>query len=238
MMFGKKRSPGRQLRHEPRERDFEPAGAGCSETIDAVDRHLNHFIGPVATVYHEIVSDLVHVDIHMVPADSDRPFHALVTSGMSDRRMHIPEELQGQVPSWAELMILLPPEWPLDQATWNDERHYWPIRQLKILARLPHEYETWLGIWHSLPNGDPPEPFADNTRFCATMLAPPLRFPEEFRTIRADDGREIALFAVLPLLPDELQAKLEYGVDVLFDGFDSHGVTELFDPGRGSSLRN
>lgn len=235
-MSERQRNPGPLLRHKARDRSFEPAGAGCSETIAAVDQHLNRFLGPVATVYHELVSDLVHVDIHVVPADASRPFHALVTSGMSDRPMHIPNNLRGQVPEFAELMILLPPEWPLDQGSWSDERHYWPIRQLKTLARLPHEYQTWLGMWHSVPNGDPATSFADDTRFCATMLAPPIRFPDEFRTIRAEDGREIALLAMLPLLPEELEAKLQYGFDYLLDGFEANDVTELFDPHRGSSL--
>lgn len=235
-MFGRQRNPGPLIRHTPRDRPFTAAGGGCSETIDAIDEHVARFIGPVATVYHEIVSDLVHVDIHVVPADMGRPYHALVTSGMSDRAMHIPENLRGQVPEFAELMILLPEDWPLDQASWRDERHYWPVRQLKILARLPHEYETWLGMWHSVPNGDPPTGFADDTRFCATMLAPPIRFPDEFRTIHSVDGREIALFAMIPLLPEELEAKLTYGFDVLLDGFEAGGVTELLDPRRESSL--
>ncbi len=203
---------------------------GCSDTIDAIDRHVERFIGPVETVQHEIVSDLIHVDIHVVPATADRPFHALVTSGMSDRPMRIPDELRGEVPEFAELMILLPPDWPLDQDDWKEERHYWPIRQLKILARLPHEYDTWLGAWHSMPNGDPAQPFAHDTDICAVMLAPPIRFPDEFRTIRADDGREIGLFAVLPLLPDEIEAKVRLGVDALLDAFEKHDTTQLSPP--------
>ena len=237
-MFGRKPRPGALLRHQHRDREFQAAGAGCSETIDAIDRHLAEFIGPVGTVFHEIASDLVHVDIHVVPADELRPFHALATSGMSDRPMRIPKKLVGQVPAYAELLILLPQDWPLDQASWSDERFYWPIRQLKVLARLPHEYATWLGIWHSVPNGDPPEPFADDTGFCATMLAPPVMFPDEFRTVRSDDGREIAILAVLPLLPDELAAKLGLRGDALLEGFDAHGITELFNPGRASCLQS
>lgn len=211
-------------------------GGRLAKSRCAIDRHVERFIGPVETVQHEIVSDLIHVDIHVVPATADRPFHALVTSGMSDRPMRIPDELRGEVPDFAELMILLPPVWPLDQDDWKDERHYWPIRQLKILARLPHEYDTWLGAWHSMPNGDPAQPFAPDTDFCAVMLAPPIRFPDEFRTIRADDGREIGLFAVLPLLPDEIEAKVTLGVDALLDAFEKHDITELFDPHRSSSL--
>ncbi|NHA00140.1 suppressor of fused domain protein [Nocardioides sp. W3-2-3] len=184
----------------------------------------------MATVFHELVSDLVHIDVHLVPATAQRPYHALVTSGMSDRPMTVPPDLVGQVPDRAEVMILLPADWPIDQASWQDERHYWPIRTLKVLARLPHEYDTWLGAWHSVPNGDPAKPYADDTGFCGVMLAPPLRFPPEFGTLRTEDGREITLLAVLPLLPDELVAKIEHGADVLLDGLDEHGVSESAGP--------
>jgi hypothetical protein len=51
-----------------------------------------------------------------------------------------------------------------------------------------------------------------------------------------DDGREVALLAMLPLLPDELEMKLTEGVDGLLDGLDAHGVTELLDPDRPSVL--
>lgn len=224
------------LRHQARERDFEPAGGGCSETIGAVERHVERFIGPISGVFHEIVSDLVHIDVHVVPAGEGRHFHALVTSGMSDRPMHLPRELRRKVPQYAELMILLPPTWPLDQESWNDERHYWPIRQLKILARLPHEYETWLSHWHTVPNGDPAEPFAEDTAFCGVLLTPPIVFPSEFRTFRTDDGRTVEIFAVVPLLPDELATKVQYGVEALLPGFEARGVSELFNPRRRSVL--
>ncbi|WP_370186104.1 suppressor of fused domain protein [Aeromicrobium sp.] len=239
-MFGRRRARRREhpttIRHQERERPFEPAGLGCSETVDAVDRHLEQWVGPVETVFHEIVSDLVHVDVHLVPAGEGRPFHTLATSGMSDRRMTVPENLRGQVPDRLEVMVMLPPDWPVDEVAWVDERSYWPVRALKVLARFPHEYGTWLGAWHSLPNGDPAEPYADDTRFCGLMLAPPIRLPQEARTFRTDDGRDVAILAMLPLLPDELEVKLTEGVDGLLDGLDAHGVTELLDPDRPSVL--
>ena len=45
---------------------------------------------------------------------------------------------------------------------------------------LPHEYETWFGPGHRIPNGDPPEPFSDNTGMCCWMLLSLPFFPDEF----------------------------------------------------------
>ena len=73
-------------------------------------------------------------------------------------RGRVPEDAGAE--TRAELMIALPAEWKLADSQLEDERWYWPIRNLKALARLPHEYETWLGFGHTVPNGDPPEPYA------------------------------------------------------------------------------
>mgnify|MGYP000664765674 CR=1 FL=1 len=37
-------------------------------------------------VFHELMSDIVHIDVHIVPPDENRPFYLLFTTGMSDSR--------------------------------------------------------------------------------------------------------------------------------------------------------
>ena len=71
-------------RHENQEREFEFA-IGDSENIDRITEHIEAHVGPVATVFHEVISDLVHVDIHIVEPRPARNCYTLVTSGMSDR---------------------------------------------------------------------------------------------------------------------------------------------------------
>jgi hypothetical protein len=56
----------------------------------------------------------------------------------------------------AELVMALPAEWPLEQSELEDESNYWPLGLLKMLARLPHEFETFVWFGHTIPNGDPP----------------------------------------------------------------------------------
>ena len=99
-------------RHEERERDFELA-TGDSENIDRISDHIEKHIGPVASVFHELVSDLVHIDVHMVEPTPERPCYTLVTSGMSDKPMQAPEGHEDL--AYTELMICLPPNWPLTE---------------------------------------------------------------------------------------------------------------------------
>ena len=73
-------------RHKQREGQFEPA-FGEEETIEAVSAHVEEFVGEPAHVFHEFLSDLVHVDVHVVEPRKKRNYYTLVTSGMSDRPM-------------------------------------------------------------------------------------------------------------------------------------------------------
>lgn len=89
---------------------------------------------------------------------------------------------------YAELMICLPPDWPV-KSPMSDRRAYWPVRLLKTIARLPHEYRTWIGAWHSVLNGDPAALYAP---FNGVVITPVLNCPDEARTITTGTGKDHA----------------------------------------------
>lgn len=221
-------------RHESRDRDFEFA-AGDSENIDRISDHIETHVGPVETVFHELISDLVHIDIHIVAPSEARNCYTLVTSGMSDRAMNAPDPYPDL--KYSELLIALPPDWPMAEDSWNEEENYWPIRTLKFLSRFPHEYETWLWAMHTIPNGNPPEPYASNTKMTGAILLPPITLPPAFHELVIDDEKTIHFHSVVPLHDDEMDLKLKKGAEALFNGFDESGVSEILDPSRESSVK-
>jgi hypothetical protein len=227
-------SPGgsRIFRHRPREREFEGTG-GDPELIEAIERHLVRSFGEhEGGVFHELVSDLVHVDVHHVPPAPGRDWHTLVTSGMAERAMTMPEGLEEA--RHTELAIALPPGWPLSDDAFEDERNYWPVRLLKVLARLPHDYDTFLWLGHTVPNGDPPEPYAEGTDFCCALIGPLVEAPAGFTELPLEDGRVVRFYGVYPLYEDEMDLKLRRGEGKLVDLLVRDGVTELLDPARPS----
>jgi len=219
------------LKHTPREKDFEFA-VGDNDTISQVTDHIEKHIGPIENVFHEIISDLVHVDVYCIKPTLERNFYTLVTSGMSDKAMTVPEGLEEF--RFAELMICLPPDWQLSQDGFKDEANYWPVRWLKKLARLPHEYDTWLGYGHTIPNGDPEESFAYNTKLSCMMISLPqmVSDPIHFFELKINDIGKIHFYQVIPLYKEETAFKLKKGADALLDKFDEHGITGLVDIGR------
>lgn len=222
------------LRHAPRESEWEPAVAGDPDLAEARDRHIERYFGPIAHVWHEIASDQVHLDVNVVEPSASRPHFTLITSGMSDRPMTVPAG-SGASP-YAELMLCLPADWPMTAPALDTTDDYWPIRTLKMAARLPHEYGTWLGEWHSIPNGDPAEPYAPDSPFVGILVAPMIQCSPEARTIVTGTGKRVSLMALVPLHAAEMDLKVTQGTRALLEAFEHVDVSELFDAARPSSV--
>jgi len=208
----------------------EPVPSGW-DGQERIEEHVERHLGPIATVFHELVSEYVHLDVLIVEATDDRPFHWLVTCGMSARPMASDESDD----RYAELIIGLPADWPLGEDAWKDERHYWPVRTLKSLARMPHEYGFAIGHGHTLPNGDPPEAYGPGTKLCCALFAAGAKTPEAFDELETPDGT-VQFLAVYLLQPDEVRFKLEQGADALMDAFDAATVCEIVEADRPSAV--
>jgi len=198
---------------------------GDPDLIEAVDAHIARTVAPVATEFHEILSENLHIDVHHVPASAERPFHLLVTSGMSERPMQTGSEALEY--RFAEVAILLEPGWPLEDSRFADENIYWPIRLLKTVARFPFDAGTWVGMGHSIAAADPPEAFAPATGLAACILLPPLSLGDAFLTMERTDGSTTYFWTVLPLYPEELALKLARGTDALLEALERAEVDDV-----------
>jgi hypothetical protein len=221
--------------YKPLKRENIEPVQGDPATVEEIDNHLEKFFddGEVM-VYHEIVSDKIHVDIYVIRANKDRDYHILLTSGMSSLAMNIPEELKGL--EYAEVVTLLPKEWSLEHKDFEDENIYWPIRQLKELARFPHFYNTWLGLGHTITNGNPPQRYSENAEFEGAILLPSVTLPEEFMTINCPE-KTINIYSMVPLFKEELDYKLKHGADKLLDKFDKYDIGEVVDINRPNTCK-
>ncbi len=185
------------------------------EEFAAVEDHITTWFGTYEYVMHELVSPDIHVDICVVSPTPERNYYTLVTMGMGAHRMDVPEGLAEYQLERAELAICLPPDWNLNS---GDECDYWPIRWLKMLARLPIEEKSWLGWGHTIPN--PGEgPFAENTDFSGMILLAPYLFAQEANVCVLPDGSEVNFYLMVPLYREEMDYKLQYDADALLELF-------------------
>lgn len=190
------------------------------------------FPGRDSRVLHEIVSDLVHVDVHVMWPTPEQDFFVLYTTGMSDLPMtpdqSIPEEERRDL-ELAELFLLLPGSWPLSKEGMPPEEAYWPIRTMKFMARFPHQYRTWLGWGHTMPNGPDYTPLDDSVGFGGVVFS---GGDGPLGRLETKDGRRLNLLHLIPAYKEEIEYKLKYGMGELMKLFQEKDVPIVLDPQR------
>lgn len=168
----------------------------------------DRFFGKAGTVSHEIVPLIPHLDVYIhPPGHAGRDFYTLVTGGMSDLQMTVPEGYDG--PPRAELVLYVR----------EPKEEY--ISLLRQFARFPHANLTWFGPGHTIHNGTPPQPLFEDSElnclaFSESIVRPDQNLHEEL-TLQGDSVR---LLWVIPITSAELQLKLDKGFGELLDLFD------------------
>ena len=120
------------------------------EQRNVLDEHYERFFGSAPTiVMHEMVSQIVHIDVNIFPPTAERPYMTLATSGMSALPMQVPSDA-GRY-NRAELLLYLDHDWdfgsPIGQL---------PISILQKLARYPHLAKTWVSEGHTVEGSQRP----------------------------------------------------------------------------------
>ena len=160
--------------------------------------------------------------LQIPPGFHGRDFHTLVTSGLSDRPMPVPEEL-GSEHRRAELALYLRRPGP---------EH---VRLLQTCAALAGEPDTWLGHGHTIPNGQPPAPLFPGSSLSAVLLLRTILEPDAFLGDHLVlEGDPVNLLWLVPITTAELELKLVQGLEALLQRFDDGGLSHVLDEGRGS----
>jgi tetratricopeptide (TPR) repeat protein len=189
------------------------------EEFRRLEEHIEKYFGKYKNIYHEVVSPDIHVDIAVIEPCPKHNYYILVTIGMGVRPMNVPEKLKNSGLERAEAMICLPPDWQFDDL--ENENWYWPLRWLKIIARLPIEENIWLGWGHTIPNG---RPFADNTELSTIMLLNPGAFNRKSFECKLPDGSIVNFYQMIPLYEEEVQFKIKNSAEILLDFLDSDSL--------------
>ena len=203
------------------------------DEMSAIEQHIKNTFGEFENVFHELVSPDIHVDICVVPPSERRNYYTLVTMGMGAHRMNVPKELAEYKLERAELAIALPPDWKLDKDSMQEQRWYWPVGLLKVLARLPISNDTWLGFGHTM---EKQSPFAEDTELCAAILTglQDMDLDTCGEVCILPGGEEVNFYQVLPLYREEMEYKLEHDADALLERLAA--VSFMVCPDRPSCL--
>ncbi|MEO1336157.1 MAG: suppressor of fused domain protein [Myxococcota bacterium] len=197
--------------------------------------HIQTFLGPLGGVISvaPVAPNLPQIDLVHVTATESKPWQMLVTLGMSSTRMNPPDQFPDE-PRFSELVLGLPADWPLEGESMKDVAFRWPLRLMATLASFPAASGQWLSVGHSVPNGDPPQPYFEEVGFCGAMLAPPITVMPEFKSLVLSKEQTVVFHAVIPLFEREMELKVSEGTKALLSRFDEHHVSEILNVERRS----
>jgi hypothetical protein len=207
----------------------EPASSGDgADAEEEIVAYLTKHLGkPDKNALVEIVpvSDELSVAIHVVRPTRKRPRLTLFTTGMSALAMDVPDEAEEY--RYTELILHLPPQWPLDEKALEDPNNFWPFEWLRLLAYFPHENETWFEPGQTVSNEEPPKPLAPGTALsCFTFL------PTDFEPLSTTDGRRVSFLEVFPLYQEERELVEKKGLAPLLRLLDKHHIGRTVDVTR------
>ena len=184
--------------------------------------HCEMYLGPTSMVLrnnHSDHSEDIKVNVHLYPASDERPFLTLVSCGMGLRKMNVDDqnlELRtstGEITGGedtaelgnfarAELLLYLPEDWDF-----GGPDGYTPFHVLFSLARYPQRNSTWLGVGHTVPNGNDFNPLFEGSLLAASYLLPALLEEDEFYHFDLTDGAHLHFLWVQPITVAERHLK-------------------------------
>lgn len=200
----------------------------CKDDLEALEAYIEQQYGEIETVFHELKSPDIHLDIYVVKPTEEAPYYKLISLGVGAYQMHVPQNLQSLGMDRAELVVFLPANWNIKSAK---EVDYWPIRMMKQVGRLPIMCKTWIGEGHSISSEDG-EPYAENTKLnsCFLLCADDNQGADQ--SILLPSGKKVRFYQIISVYQEEMDYKLELGVGALLQRLDENGIDMVIDPKR------
>jgi hypothetical protein len=226
-------------RHEEQENQgFRPPADGGVFAEEIISHFEELFPNRESFVFHEIISDLVHIDVNIMKPTTKDNFYVMYTTGMSDLPMNLPEEIDNPDDfKYAELFMFMPDSWnPGRELAISSDipyEDYWAIQMIKFLARFPHEYKTWLGHGHTIPNGPDYEPVLNNSEMSGIVLS---ELDENFSPLTVKNDAKVRFYMVVPVTRAETEYKLEHGMQALEKKFIENNLQLVIDMYRKSVI--
>ncbi len=199
------------------------------EELSQYEKYIEEQFGSYDQVIHEIVSPDIHLDIIIVPPTKENKYYKLVTMGMGAYKMQVPQELKQYELERTELVLYLPPTWNIKS---NREEDYWPIRQLKTIARVPIQYNTWIGYGHTISNEQESTTYASNTNFCSMLLLNAINKNYQTLDFRMKEKGKINFYQLFPLYKEELEYKQKKELNSLLNLFSDDDIMPIVNNNR------
>ena len=188
----------------------------------AMEEYYEEHLGEIGPTYDEFeIQEQVYGDIRMtdrldlyvdvIMPDETRNYITLITIGMSGYPMA--ETDDGY--KYAELMMKLPPDWDVSEASLSDMTKNWPFRMLIKTAHLAHRFERkYVDETTVIPSGNPNDAilyFDGDTELSSVMLCR----SEDIPPFEVDEETTVDFFTLIPITEGEAELVKKTGSEAV-----------------------
>lgn len=181
------------------------------DEINQLEQFIKNKYGEYTSVYHELYSPDIHLDILIVPPSKKDNYYKLITKGMGAYKMNVPQQLKDCDIDRAELVIYLPPDW-----NFNQKDNSWIISLLKVIARTPIFENGWIGYGQTFSQTiEGTMPYSSNTGFSNAILFNSNDYLKNKNELYIPTKGKINFFQVVPIYREEMIFAKLYGAKEL-----------------------
>ena len=185
-----------------------------------------------AKVVSEIPVKEGEVPLLVLDLELNSPVTVIVTNGLSDYKMPVPEKWQARERN--ELYFCLPSYWEWEDL--SNPQMNWVFYWIQRLAKHVKEKETWYGHGHTMPCGKEMKPLSSTMKQNHFLLSDPILLENEMAPVQLGEN-EIHFLSIIPLFQDEMDYKQSQGTLKFSQKLNNNGITEKLDDYRGSAMK-
>ena len=192
--------------------------------VEILEHIATYFGSAKNTIIETVPGSRVSINVHVIPPSINKDFVTLVTTGMSDEPMDYSNK--ESVFKYSELLLKLPSSWIVEKDNIKDQDLFWPLGWLRKVAHIPHIYNGWIEEGIILPNGEPPQPFASNTKLSCIMVCKPQE--TGLGNVHTNQGN-INIYTLVPIYEEERNLALVKGHEYLIKRMREKGISDVLD---------
>ncbi len=155
------------------------------------------------------------------------PVTVIVTNGLSDYCMPVPEKLIGE--EFNELYFCLPSYWQWEDM--DNPQMNWVFEWIQRLSKYVVEKESWFGHGHTMPCGAEMKSLSPTMKQNHFFLTRPMLLEQEMAEMKLDD-KTVNFLAIVPIFLKEFEYKQSRGTLKFVRKMITKGVSELLDDFR------
>ncbi|MGM0479623.1 MAG: suppressor of fused domain protein [Bacteroidota bacterium] len=174
-----------------------------------------------------------NIDLLLLDIESKIPIKVLMTNGLSDYSMPVPEKYEERTHN--EIYFALPSYWEIEDH--NNPKMNWPIQTLKKLANHVIEKQTWYGPGHTFSNGNPPKALSESMKQNYLLLADPIALEDVLQPLEIEE-QTIFFLAIIPIFEQEFDRKQSKGYFKFIRKFRGRNGNEILDDFRTSIYKS